>query len=396
MQHPVAARLNLLIEELSEMFPERRKVIEAAVLAILAKQHFFALGPPGVAKSTLFRCLFSAVPDAPYFETLLSKNRPPEAVLGPISLKRLRDDDLFLHAIQGYLPTATFALLDELGKMSPTLGHDLLPVLNERVFHQVDPMNGTSYIDVPLYTAGAASNEVPTDGENSDAAALWDRILVRMQVEDLVESSNWLKMLKGKVGTPKTLIAWADLKDVIDNDVPAVSIDGIDDQLVALRAAVMAADLKVSGRRWKQSMPLLQASAFLAGRTQITVTDLSVLRHTLWDDPADINAVERLTIGVADPIARQALDLLDKIEEVSQAVRDKKGLSREKRAAESVDLNSNLAVVARSISDLLAQAQSQGSSTTKIKEVQDRARAVQNSIWTDLMGMDLSMMPTPA
>src|SRR5437879_876766 len=91
--HPVATQLLLLIDEVSEMFPERRKVIEAVVLAILAKQHFFALGPPGTGKSLLFRTLFSAFTTARYFEALLSKSRPSEAILGPPSLRRLREED---------------------------------------------------------------------------------------------------------------------------------------------------------------------------------------------------------------------------------------------------------------------------------------------------------------
>jgi MoxR-like ATPase len=393
MHHPVATKLNALIEELADMFPERRKVIEAIILAILAKQHFFALGPPGTGKSALTRAVFAAFTGATYFETLCSKNRPGEALLGPISLKRMREEDVLVRRVDSYLPSVNFALIDELGKMSPTTGHDVLSILNERRLHQVDPATGQSWLDVPLHTAGAASNEVPTDGDNTDAAALWDRILVRVVVDYIQETSNWLQMLHGTVTDPTVTIDYADLLEVSENVIPQVKLpEAVDIRLVALREQVRSADLTVGDRRWKQSIPLLQASAFLAGRDTVDVADISVLRHTLWEDPADINAVERLTIGVSDPLAAKALELLDKIEELAQEVRDAKGKSDDAKAALTTQLNGRLKVTSKAINDLLAEAEAKGSSTTKIKEVQDRAKAVQRTIFASLMNMDVDLL----
>jgi MoxR-like ATPase len=391
--HPVAARLHALRDELAVQFPERRKVIEAILLAILSKNHFYLLGFPGTAKSLLTRNVFGAIVGATFFEALLSKNRPGEALLGPYSLQQLREQDRLWRKIQGYLPDVNFALLDELGKMSPTTGHDILAILNERRLHQVDLDNGRSWIDVPLYTAGAASNEIPTDDDNSDAAALWDRILVRIPVEYVQETSNWLAMLDAEITPATNTVQWVDLKDVIDTVVPAIVVPmNVKERLVVLKEAMRSHDLTTSDRRWRQCMDLIRASAFMGGRTEATVEDVQVLRHALWDDPSDISMVERLTIGVSDPIAREALDQLDQAEQIAAEVRSAKDIAETKKNALATELSGRLNVVAEAVKAIVAKAEANGSSTAKPVEVLERVQAIQTSIYVDLMNMDMDLL----
>jgi hypothetical protein len=131
------------------------------------------IGPPGTAKSALARRLHRALAGARYFERLLTRFSTPEELFGPLSLKAL-EDDRYERLVDGYLPTAGIAFLDEVFKANSAILNALLTLLNEREFD-----NGTGRLRTPLVAVVAASNEVPVD----DALqAFHDRFLLRVPV----------------------------------------------------------------------------------------------------------------------------------------------------------------------------------------------------------------------
>lgn len=386
--HPVAIQLNDILAELADGFKERRGALHAILLAVLAKEHVFLLGPPGTAKTRMIVTFFSRILGAAYFETILSKNRPPEFVLGPLDIQALTDRGDMHRKINGFLPTCNFAMLDEVGKMSATLGHDLLSVVLERKLHQVN--GGRSFIDVPLYSFIGGSNELPTD-ESDDAAALWDRMLVRVLVDYLQETGNFASMLTDTLPpmAAGATIPFVDLAHVIDNVIPTIRIPrDVVETVVNLREAMRSEAITPSDRRWKQSMKLLQASAFMQGRTEVNIDDIQVLRYTLWDTPSQIQKVERMTLSVANPLAEQALSLLEIAEEIAGESRKAKGLANDKKAPIGVDLNGRLRSLSTDLGNVRQKALTQGMSTTKLDEVADRVSAIKSEVRFDLLGFD--------
>jgi MoxR-like ATPase len=386
--HPVAVQMRAILEELADAFKERRAPLEAIILAVLAKEHVFLLGPPGTAKTGMIVHFFSRILDAVYFETILSKNRPSEAVLGPYDIPALRDHGDLHRKINGFLPTCNFAMLDEVGKMSPTLGHDLLSVVLERKLHQVN--GGRSFIMCPLYSFVGGSNELPTD-ESDDALALWDRMLVRVIVEYLKETGNFAAMLVNHLpdlGSGAT-VPFADLADVIDNVIPTIRIPrDVVETIVQLRESLRTEGIVPSDRRWKQATKLLQAAAFMQGRDEVTVDDIQVLRYALWDTPTQIQKVERMTLKVSNPLAEKALELLEIAEEIAKESRSAKGLANDKKAGTGVALNGRLKVLSADLGAIRQKALTQGMSTTKLDEVSDRVASIKSEIRMELLGID--------
>lgn len=390
--HPVATKLNSVLDEMSALFLERRSVIEAVIMATLAKEHSFILGPPGTAKSMLIRDLVSRFTGSTYFESLLSKTRPDAAILGPYNLPELRDKGDFHRKTAGFLPTANFAMLDEVGKMSPTLGHDLLAILNERLYHEVN--GGRSAKDVPLYSAYTASNELIVE-ESDDSAALWDRLLVRTYVDYIQESGNFAVLLQsaaqGPMPAARTEIDFTELADAIDNVVPTVDVPvGAIETVLKLRDEMRSAEIMPSDRRWRQCMRLLQASAFFHGRTAVDDDDIHVLRFALWDVPAQIAPVERMCLSLSNPVAEKCMAILDDANSISNGIRDRKGQSLENRAAYGTEANGKLKVLVSELAQLRQDCISAGRSTTKIDEVADRLSAVRRSVYVDCLDMDPS------
>jgi len=382
----VSKALKAIVAEMSLDFKERRTCLQAMTLAVLSKEHGFILGPPGTGKSMLVRSFFERITGALYFEAILSKTRAAEAILGPYDIPALRDHGHLFRKYKGHLPDCNFAMLDEIGKMSATLGHDMLAVTNERRLHQVN--GGRSWIDVPLYTFFGGSNEVPTE-ESDDAAAMWDRMLVRIVVDVIQETGNWISMLVDPISNAGTRVDFPSLANVIDNEVPKVRLPHDVMQTVAdLRAQLRAAEVNPSDRRWKASMKLLKANAFLEGRDEATADDIEVLRHSLWETPSQIKQVERLTLSVSNPVAEKALGLLERAEELSSEARNSKDLATDKRAALGLSINGRLKVLSTELSELRQRTLATGSSTTKLDEVAARLGGIKQQVYSEVLGID--------
>ena len=223
-------KLTALRADLNQQFPERREVIDGSLAAVLAGEHVLLLGPPGTAKSALVRALAQAF-GGTYFERLLTKFSTPEELFGPISIRAL-EQDRFARVTAGKLPEAEFAFVDEVFKASSAALNTLLTILNERVFHNDGPP-----VPVPLVSLFGASNELP---EGKEVEALWDRFLVRFQVDYLLRPSSLKAVFSA--GDP-TVSSRLDLKTLraMQGQVAKVKVtDATVDALIAIRDALKA------------------------------------------------------------------------------------------------------------------------------------------------------------
>ena len=173
-------RLPSLLAALEHGLLERETPVRLALLAALAGEHVLLIGPPGTAKSALALRLHGAFANTRYFERLLTRFSTPEELFGPLSLKAL-EDDRYERLIDGFLPTAGIAFLDEVFKANSAILNALLTLLNEREFD-----NGTRRLPTPLISVVAASNEVPDD---ESLQAFHDRFLVRVPVAPVADAN---------------------------------------------------------------------------------------------------------------------------------------------------------------------------------------------------------------
>lgn len=295
-------------------FPERSSVVDGSLSAMLAGEHVLIIGPPGTAKSAIARYLSKGI-GAAYFERLMTKFSTPEELFGPPSLKGL-ENDKFMRITTGKLPEAEIAFVDEVFKSNSAILNSLLTVMNERLFH-----NDGAVVRCPLVTLFGASNELP---EGRELEALFDRFLVRYSVDYLVRASNFRAVITSPVAVaPPAALTMAELQqEQVDAAQVKVGTDTID-AIVQVRDQLKAEGLVASDRRWKQSVRLIQASAYLDGGIETCPEDLQLLADVLWRDPKDRAVIAKVLGKVADPAAAQALEIVDAARELVTKLQEK-------------------------------------------------------------------------
>jgi MoxR-like ATPase len=303
-------QINQLRADLMAQFPERKDVIDGSLAAVLAGEHVLLIGPPGTAKSALVRCIAQLFGGS-YFERLLTKFSTPEELFGPISLQGLAQDR-FVRLTAGKLPEAEFAFVDEIFKSNSAVLNALLSIINERVFH-----NDGAPVRCPLVSLFAASNELP---EGKELEALFDRFLLRFDVGYLLVASNLRGVLVGPEPAITATLTMDELRRA-QGEVAAVKItDDTVDALLAIRDACRGEGITASDRRWKKSLGIVRASAWLAGEKKTCPEDLAILVGSLWREPKERAKVARLVGNLADPASMQSVEILDAAREIATKV----------------------------------------------------------------------------
>jgi MoxR-like ATPase len=294
--------------DLAARFPERKEVIDGSLAAVLAGEHVLLLGPPGTAKSALVRAIAQAF-GGRYFERLLTKFSTPEELFGAISLQAL-EQDRYARVTTGKLPEAEFAFVDEIFKANSAILNSFLTIVNERLFQNDSPQP----MACPLVSMFGASNELP---EGKELEALFDRFLLRFQVDYLLRPANLKAVITAKDPVAVPTMKMADLRKAQATTESVVVTDETIDALLQIRDACKTDGIIASDRRWKKSIKLVQAAAFMAGESRTIPEDLIVLTDSLWREPKDRPKVARLVGKLADPVSAQALEILDAARETA-------------------------------------------------------------------------------
>jgi MoxR-like ATPase len=257
---------------------EREEENELILALIVARQHGFFLGLPGVAKSAMVRAFTSCLDDAQLFQMLFTQFTTFNEVFGPPSISALKADR-YEFKVDGFAPTSHVVFFDEIFKANSAILNSLLTLMQERLFK-----NGTAELACPLVSVFSASNELPKD---ESLQALYDRFTVRAYVRPLLSDDSFKAMLLASPAPAPKVLALDDLSEA-HKLARQVDVMQVLDDLAQLRRQIeaeMAGTLYVSDRRWKACLAFLQACVWLDGRNSIAKDDFMMLQNCLWEKP---------------------------------------------------------------------------------------------------------------
>src|SRR5689334_15207216 len=363
-------KLKKIREELKQMFLERGELIDGALAALLCSQHVLIIGPPGTAKSMLADELCRRIEGASYFQWLLTRFTTPEEIFGAVSLRALEQDD-YRRVTSRKLPEAHIAFLDEIFKANSSILNAILTLINERLFH-----NGKEIVKVPLLSLFGASNELPEDDE---LLALYDRFLLRFVVNYIAEDYRFLRMLEAGPAPERTSLTLEELREM-QSAARALPIPSHIYRAIAdIRRELKRKNLEASDRRYRQSLNLLQAHAYLSGQQEIKESDLYFLEHVLWRDPQEHKEVHETIRELLLGYEEEIKELLYESREVRDSALRPWGTS-EDRARALVEVHTKLKKILQRVDQIMDKAKQMGRPLDRAGAIKEEIEGIQKDM----------------
>ena len=360
------------VQYLSYKYVEREEIIRVLYLSLVARQHCLLVGPPGTGKSALVMDVSKSIQDIKYFQWLLGRFTTPEELFGPVSLSEL-EKGVYKRNTDYKMPRAHLSFLDEIFKSNSAIFNALLTLINERLFYN----NGVP-TKTPLISVIGASNEYPEEGEGLEA--LFDRFLLRFEVEYIGEDSNFIAMLQGTQATePKELLTLDDIDDLqMFADMTNIPAD-VYDVLQLIRTDLKDEGIRPSDRRFRQSLSVLKAKAVLEGRSDVEVEDILILKDGLWETVDQKAKVHEIVTKHAQDVTKTKLI---EIEAAAKEIYER--VKTEQTSDIGLEATSKMKTLLKELSQL---ANSAPNKQAEIQAVRTKVEASQKQIASAILGI---------
>ena len=245
--------------------------------------------------------------------------------------------------------------------------------MNERIYY-----NGTEISEIPLISMFGASNELPA--EEDELEALYDRFLLRYVVDYIKEDFRFLKLLQGEEsGSTETSITPKELETCKSQAMEIVLPDNIMKLIGRIRGELNKKGIRPSDRRYKQSISVIKAKAYLDGKNEVSEEDLRYLENVLWRDPGEKAEIQS--------VIHQALHgYKDRLRELIIQAKELDGYSKREWENEDMSIKANIEAqtklkqIVSNVDELVEECEQRGKPTEDIKKAKVEIEEIQKEI----------------
>lgn len=302
----IRSLLQSAIDRTNADFVERRSTIHMLFAALVGNTHVWMFGPPGEGKSQLARHVVSFIEGAEFFDLLMFRDRRNEEVNGPLKLSEL-PNDRYERKVDGYLPSAHYAMVDEGGRSSSIIRDSMLRLMNERTYR-----NGDQIHRAPLRAMFSGSNSLLTDEES---AAFVDRFHGTVYVPRVSEEGLRTLLTRQEtdprrkaVYAPSPLLTLDDMDAATEHAKRIPYADGVlDDEFMGAVYLLHKAGIRPSTRRWMVIQNALRPIAWLMGDDEVTGKHCEWIKHFVWRTEDERRLAERLLSDAFNPSLAEAI-----------------------------------------------------------------------------------------
>ncbi|NUQ62916.1 MAG: MoxR family ATPase [Pirellulales bacterium] len=338
----VAFSLSESIEQIQRVFSALERdligfgpLLIQSIYALLTRENLLIFSPPGTAKTLYAHCVFRRIRGARVFDTQMSKGTLAEELFGSIDTRRLKRGRI-VHNTRRTLVDADLAFIDEFFDANDMVLRALLGVFNERVFKK-----GSQCEPSRLHTGIAAANYLRA---TEVTEAVLDRFLFRAYLAPdydpctLVAVDQAFARHYGRRDPtlPEEQIPLehlARLADIVRGMVPQRTITAPPHVLLLKNVLLnryrelvdetpdhaKKRHLYISPRTYAKTRIVLNASALLRGRTEVTAADLAELKYVVTTVGARGEQMECFEKALSDTLLRIRGEDLERIDHLASA-----------------------------------------------------------------------------
>ena len=312
----IASRFSDLRKEMDRFVIGHDLVKTGLILGMVAREHIYIEGPPGMAKTMLAE-IVSAASNLGFYLYQFHRDTRLAELVGDIVIQREprgEDGELIVQSIRrGGVLTAELCVLDDISRSPGEALNVLLRILNERQFQQ-EP--------IPLLSAIATSNPTLDDYYNEplDPANL-DRFTIQIRSAGLIHENQWDQVqqvidlysspeFSRENINPEPILSRAIFDQAYELLHQVVVPDSVKKALVDLLSQFVnqfklnPSNSLITDRSFLvKTIKILKAEAILQGRMEVQPTDLEILPFvTTFRLPEEVN--NALPGLIADAVQR--------------------------------------------------------------------------------------------
>jgi MoxR-like ATPase len=195
----------------------------------------------------------------------------------------------------------------------------------------------------------------------------------------IAEDFRFLRMLESQTQPFRTTLTLGELKE-LQEQVKQVAVPAYVYRSIAdIRRALNKKNLQASDRRYRQTLSLLQARAYLEGQQAVAERDLFFLEHVLWRDPGEHEQVRgtirELLLGYEEEITELLYE--------SREIRDSASRSWEttdERARALVEFHTKLRNILAKVDQVIEKAKQLGRPLDRVGSVRNEIEQIQKEM----------------